>query len=82
MNKEKDFALVTVVRSTPSMMFGWLYFSILSLLGTLNIRGISPNKVCRLKHVHYSFLTHILPIFEPKPELNRSEDWLTLLTSN
>ena len=27
MNKEKDFVyLVTVVRSTLSMMFGWLYF--------------------------------------------------------
>ena len=39
-------------------------------------------KVCRLKHVYCSFLTHILPVFEPKPELNRSDGRLTFLGSN
>ena len=39
-------------------------------------------KVCRHKHVYCSFLTHILPVFEPKPELNRSDGRLTFLGCN
>ena len=44
--------------------------------------NFDEDKVCQLKHVYCSFLTHILPVFEPKPELNRSDGRLTFLGSN
>ena len=37
---------------------------------------------CADLNMYTVFLTHILPVFEPKPELNRSDGRLTFLGSN